>query len=304
VALKLLQPELTLSAAARQRLLREARAVAALDHPNVCTILEVGETAEGQTFLAMPCYDGEDLRERLRRGPLPPAQALEIADQIAAGLEHAHGRGIVHRDLKPANVMITTEGKAKVLDFGLARLVDETRLTGTGSSFGTPAYMSPEQIASASVDARSDVWSLGVILYEMVTGEAPFAGEGAPGIFYSILHAEPPPLQARVAELPRGLVAVVDRLLRKSPADRYPDMTAVRRDLAHVGTRAAPKLPWGPRLARRHGAKRARVVRCTAAAAAVVATLAAGAVALVCGFGATGYELALRGLVTTLRARG
>jgi tetratricopeptide (TPR) repeat protein len=281
VALKLLQPELTLSAAARQRLLREARAVAALDHPNLCTVLEVGETTAGQTFLAMTCYDGEDLRERLRRGPLPPAQALEIADQIAAGLEHAHARGIVHRDLKPANVMITGEGRVKVLDFGLARLMDETRLTGTGASFGTPAYMSPEQIHSAAVDARSDVWSLGVLFHEMLTGEAPFAGEGTQGVFYSILHEEPPPLAARVAELPRGLAAVVDRLLRKSPADRYQDMTTVRRDLERVGTRAAPKLPWRPRLfARRLGGPRGRAVRWTAAAAVVVAALAVGAVAL------------------------
>jgi tetratricopeptide (TPR) repeat protein len=277
VALKLLQPELIPSAAARERLLREARAVAALDHPNVCAIFEVGETAEGRTFLAMACYDGEDLGERLRRGPLPAAEAVDVAAQIAAGLEHAHARGIVHRDLKPANVMITVEGRVRVLDFGLARLVDDARLTGTGASFGTPAYMSPEQIRSAAVDARSDVWSLGVLLHEMLTGEAAFPGEGVQAVFYSILHQQPRPLATRARDLPDGLAAVLDRLLSKSTADRYQDMGAVRRALASVGTPEAPKRPWRARLlAQRHGGALAGSARWIAMAGVLAALAATG----------------------------
>ena len=270
VALKLLQPELTRSPAARQRLLREARAVAALDHPNVCTIFEVGETTEGRTFLAMACYDGETLAQRLQRGPLPAAEAVEIAAQIAAGLEHAHERGIVHRDLKPANVMLTREGLVKVLDFGIAKLVDETRLTATGAAFGTPTYMSPEQIRSAAVDARSDVWSLGVLLYEMVAGEPPFGVDDPQAMFYSILHVDPAPLDARVPGLPRGLAAVVARALDKDPGERQADMGEVRQELARVGTDTAPTMRLQP--------QKARAKRWPSAAAVALLAMAALAV--------------------------
>src|SRR5689334_15437357 len=167
VALKFLPPMLTPNPRAKARFMDEARAASALDHPNLCTIYEVGETAEGQLFLAMVLYEGETLKQRLERGPLPVVEALEIAAQIARGLAKAHRHGIVHRDIKPANLMITTDGVVKVLDFGIALLPDQTPAAPLA---GTPGYMSPEQRQGGAVDARSDIWALGVVLREMLAG--------------------------------------------------------------------------------------------------------------------------------------
>jgi eukaryotic-like serine/threonine-protein kinase len=200
VALKFLPPTLTPNPRAKARLLDEARAASALDHPNICTIYEVGETAEGQLYLAMAFYEGETLNRRLARGPLPVADALRIALQIARGLAKAHHLGIVHRDVKPANVMITADGIIKILDFGIACLPDQARATPL---LGTPGYMSPEQERGEIVDPRSDVWSLGVVLEEMLTGRA------VPGI-----------------------QNVLSRMLAEDPADRYPDAVALLPDLA------------------------------------------------------------------------
>jgi serine/threonine protein kinase len=177
VALKFLPPYLTRDSEAKTRFTQEAKAASALDHPNVCTIYEVGETGEGQLFIAMACYEGEILKERIARGPLPLEEAIDIAQQIGRGLTKAHAKEIVHRDIKPANIFVTDDGLVKILDFGLAKLVGQTRLTRKGTTMGTVAYMSPEQAHSEEVDHRTDVWSLGVVLYEMVTGELPFRGE-------------------------------------------------------------------------------------------------------------------------------
>ncbi|HEX6903028.1 MAG TPA: protein kinase [Thermoanaerobaculia bacterium] len=223
VALKFLPPELTRDPDAKARFMLEARAASALDHPNLCTILELGEAVDGRLYLAMPRYDGETLRRRIGRGPLPLEEVLEISEQIARGLTKAHRNGIVHRDLKPANIMITGDGVVKILDFGLAKLMGAA-VSRTGSAAGTPAYMAPEQALGETVDARADLWSLGVVLYEMLAGHRPFRGEHEQAVIHSLLKASPEPLDHLRPEVPPVLARMVERLLAKSPADRYPTL--------------------------------------------------------------------------------
>ncbi len=220
VALKFLPPELTRDADAKQRFLHEARAAARLDHPNICAVFEIGETADGSLYIVMACYEGKTLRERIQRSPLPWPEAARLAGQAAAGLDHAHGKGIVHRDIKPANLFVTMDGLVKVLDFGLAKLAGASVLTKDGSTLGTASYMSPEQVRGEASDARSDIWSLGVVLYELVAGRPPFAGEYAQAVMYGIVHEEPPPLLQQGVDPPPELQAIVDRCLVKDPAGR------------------------------------------------------------------------------------
>ena len=222
VALKFLPPELTRDAEAKARFLQEARAASGLDHPNICTIHEVGETDDGRLYLAMPSYDGETLRRRIERGPLAIEEAIDIAEQIARGLAKAHRGGIVHRDVKPANLIVTDDGVVKILDFGLAKLVGAAAITRTGSSVGTPAYMSPEQARGEEVDHRTDLWSFGIVLYEMVAGRRPFRGDHDQAVLYGILNEPPKPLSEMRPEAPPELGRIVDGLLSKDPADRYP----------------------------------------------------------------------------------
>ena len=172
LALKFLPAHLSADTCAKQRLRVEAQAAAALDHPNICTIHEIGETADGQLFIAMAYYRGETIEARLARGPMPPHEAIAVAIQAAQGLVKAHGHGVVHRDIKPANLMVTTEGALKILDFGIAKVPGVHR-SSPGQRIGTVAYMSPEQVRGEPLDGRTDVWSLGVVLYEMLTGGAP-----------------------------------------------------------------------------------------------------------------------------------
>ncbi|HSK75565.1 MAG TPA: protein kinase [Thermoanaerobaculia bacterium] len=231
VALKFLPPELTRDPEAKVRFLQEARAASALDHHNICTVHEVGETDEGRLYLSMPCYDGETLRRRIERGPLSIDEATDIAQQVAKGLSKAHRGGIVHRDIKPANLVITSDGVVKILDFGLAKLAGAAAITRTGSSVGTPAYMSPEQARGEDVDHRTDLWSLGVVLYEMVTGKRPFRGEHEQAVLYSILNEKPKPLTEARVDAPAELEKIVGGLLAKNPADRYPAVDGALADL-------------------------------------------------------------------------
>jgi len=194
VALKFLAPQLVSDEVTRRRFEREAKALAALDHPNICTVFEIGE-AEGMVFLAMAYVEGATVKEKIAQRPLKTEDALEFALQTAQGLRAAHEKGIVHRDIKPANVMVDLQNRVKVMDFGLARLIDAT-VTQGATVVGTPAYMSPEQAQGQLADRRSDIWSLGVMLHEMITGRLPFAGQRIEAILHAIVTAEPEPVTA------------------------------------------------------------------------------------------------------------
>ncbi|HVT57912.1 MAG TPA: protein kinase [Thermoanaerobaculia bacterium] len=231
VALKFLPSELTRDPEAKSRFLQEARSASALDHPNICTIHEIGETDQGQLFLAMACYDGESLKKRLARGPLPIEEAVDIAQQTARGLVKAHRHGIVHRDIKPANLMITSDDIVKIVDFGIAKLAGAAGLTRTGSSLGTPGYMSPEQARGHEVDPRTDLWSLGAVLYEMVTGRRPFRGEHEQAVLYALYNEEPQPLAELRPDAPPELARIIGRMLAKDPDQRYPSAAEALADL-------------------------------------------------------------------------
>jgi serine/threonine protein kinase/Flp pilus assembly protein TadD len=231
VALKFLVPELTRDENERTRFVYEARTASSLDHPNICTIYEVDETSDGQVFICMAYYDGESLERRLTRGPLPVEEAIDIAKQVAAGLAEVHGRGIIHRDVKPANLMLTEQGIAKIIDFGLATLAGSSKSIEVRSSIGSIAYMSPEQAQGENIDVGTDVWSLGVVLYEMVTGKWPFTGAYSQGIVYSIVNQEPQPITAMDISLPARLEGVVNKALAKTAVDRYQSATELLSDL-------------------------------------------------------------------------
>jgi serine/threonine protein kinase len=233
VALKFLTPSLTRDENARARFLNEARAASALDHRNVCLIHDIAETADGQLYIIMPFYKGESLQRRIRHGAIPPGETVEILLQVCAGLAKAHDKGILHRDLKPANVMVTEDAEVKVLDFGCAKLSDTAQLTRTGSVVGTLAYMAPEQLREEGVDARTEIWSIGVMAYEMLTGDRPFEGETQAAVVTAILHRAADLEALRRAGGPL-LSEVIRRCLRRSPQDRYPTVAALAHELARV----------------------------------------------------------------------
>ena len=235
VALKFLPAALTSGQDdVRARFIQEARAASALDHPNVCTIHEVDEGPDGRLFIAMAFYEGETLRQRIDRGPVTLAQTLDFVSQIAQGLVKAHDVGIVHRDIKPQNVMVTKDGLVKVLDFGLAKLTgDQTALTAVGVTVGTLSYMSPEQLAGTAVDERTDVWSLGALMYEMLTGQLPFKGD-AVSTPIAIRQARPVPITALRSGIPIEVERLVLRALEKTPDDRYQTMKDMLSDVRRV----------------------------------------------------------------------
>jgi serine/threonine protein kinase len=233
VALKFLPPELTRDAQAKARFVQEARAAAALDHPNICPVFEIGE-AEGRTFIVMPCVKGRSLKEKIAAGPLALEEALDIAGQVAEGLKEAHEKGIVHRDVKPANVMLTEKGQAKIMDFGLAKLTGIADVTKTLGVTGTVAYMSPEQARGEAVDERTDVWSFGATLYEMLTGVMPFGRKSDQALIYSILHENPEPLTRVRPDIPLPLDRIVRKALEKDKSFRYRNMAEILADLKTI----------------------------------------------------------------------
>ena len=237
VALKFLQARYRADDSAARRFRREARTVAALEHPNICTVHEIGESADGRLYIAMPLYDGETLDQRIDRGPLAVDDAVQIAVQMARGLAKAHAAGVVHRDVKPSNVFVTSDGVVKLLDFGIAKLADGA-LTATGGAgpIGTVAYMSPEQARGEAVDARTDLWSLGVVLYEMLAGRRPFTGDAAAVVLDAIQHARYVPLAEQRPDVPPVVARIVDVALSKDPAARQPSAAALEHDLLALGT--------------------------------------------------------------------
>jgi len=221
VAIKFLPPDLIRDDEAKIRFIQEAQAASALEHNNICTIHEVDETDEGQLFIVMACYEGDTLKKRIEQGPLEIEDAIRITLQVAKGLSKAHEKGIVHRDVKPANIMISDDGVVKILDFGLAKLTGQTRITKTATTMGTVAYMSPEQSRGETVDQRTDIWSLGVILYQMITGQLPFNGEYEQAVIYSILNDDPESIDNLRTDVPAELQKVVLKSLQKDAEKRY-----------------------------------------------------------------------------------
>jgi len=252
VALKFLPPELVRDPEAKARFLTEARAASALDHTNLCTIHEVGESEDGLLFLAMPRYDGESLDRRIAPGPLPVEEALEIVIQAACGLAKAHEHGIIHRDVKPGNLFVTRDGVVKVLDFGIAKLAGEVGPTPTGSALGTPSYMAPDQMRGEAVDARADVWSLGVVLYEMLAGRRPFVGGAGAAVVHAVLHEDPGSLAHLRPDVPAELDRIISRMLAKDPGQRHADAAEALADLRSVSGlpsmgSLSPSVPRRPR---------------------------------------------------------
>ncbi len=233
VALKRLAEPYATDDVARRRFLREAWALARVNHPNVVAVFDVGEHGDRPSFV-MELLHGRSLAQRLEaEGPLPPAEAVSIARDVAAGLTAVHAGGIVHRDVKPSNVIITDDGTVKILDFGIARLDDVTRLTRTGQAFGSPTYMSPEQLTGdgGAVDGRADLYALGCVLFEMLAGRPPFTGDEPISVSFRKVHEPPPPLDAIRPGLTPELAALVGRLLAKDPNDRPGDAAAVVAEL-------------------------------------------------------------------------
>lgn len=240
VALKFLPTELTHISEIKERFLREAQAAAALDHPNICTVHEFDE-AEGKAFISMTYMEGQSLKKKIESGPVELDEALRIFKQAADGLQEAHKKGVVHRDIKSANIMLDSRGQAKIMDFGLARVAGGTLLTKDGMTMGTVAYMSPEQARGEDIDQRSDIWSLGVVFYELLTGQLPFKGEHDQAVMYSILNEQPKPVTDLQVGIPEVLEQIVAKALDKNPNQRYQNIDELLDDLESISEGVEPE---------------------------------------------------------------
>jgi dienelactone hydrolase len=241
VALKFLPLELTQDKDARERLRLEAQTASALDHPNICTIPEIDDTADGRVFVAMSFYDGQSLKERIAEGPLPIADVIRLGIDLTRGMAAAHEAGVIHRDIKPANVMLTKRGDLKIVDFGVAKNLDRTELTRTGVTVGTIAYMAPEYLLGAAADAQTDVWAIGVVLYEMVTARLPFDGGHGIAIMNAIANNTPRPLKQIHPDLPAELDAIVMRALEKPRAARFQTVRELQLALESLQIATTPR---------------------------------------------------------------
>jgi serine/threonine-protein kinase len=277
LAVKLIR-RANLNAAARERFLREAKASSRLNHPNIITVYAAGEE-DGHPYLAMEFVEGRTLREIIDEGPIPWAGASKWICDILGALERLHEEGIVHRDLKPENIMVTTDGVVKLMDFGIAHISSSETLTQEGTTLGTVQYMSPEQAAGTKADARSDIFSIAAVFYQMVTGEFPFEGEHPMSVMYSITNGTPRPLSGYPFDTPAGLQDILDRALEKKREDRYPDAQAFREALSGLLQRELGTAPHGAPVMTR----RSRLLRL------------AGSIALVAGLALVVFWLGSRG---------
>lgn len=248
VALKFLSNKISIDEEEKNRFINEAKAASSIEHNNICNIHSIEETSDGQLFIVMAYYEGVSLQERIARQPLPVEAFLNYAIQIAKGLEKAHKSNIIHRDLKPANIVITEDDVAKIIDFGLAKAARHTLHTTPGNTMGTAAYMSPEQSQGSQVDHRTDIWSLGVLMYEMIAGQRPFKSEYETALIYSILNEDPAPLTELRSGVPIEMERIVLKCLEKDPGDRYQQINELIVDLRKIkkettADRTVPKQP-------------------------------------------------------------
>ena len=234
VAIKFLPSQLKSDKDAKKRFIHEAKATSALNHSNIAVVHEINETHDGQMFIVMAYYDGHTLKDKLEGGALNVDEAVAVASQIASALGTAHEKGILHRDIKPANILLGVDGQAKLADFGLAKLAGQTKVTKTGTTVGTVAYMSPEQASGGHVDHRSDIFSLGVVLYELLTGELPFRGDHEAAVLYGIINSDPKPLVTHRVDLPQGLQRIVETALCKDASSRYQTASDMLADLKAI----------------------------------------------------------------------
>jgi serine/threonine protein kinase len=250
VALKFISPSRVGDPQDRARLVNEARSAASLRHPNICTVYDIEETAEGQTFISMAYLEGESLRDRItKQGRMPVDETIRIVSQVAEGLREAHARGVVHRDIKSANILLTDRDEAVILDFGLAKLPATGSVTQTDTFSGTVAYSSPEQIRGERVDARTDLWSLGVVWYEMLTGVLPFSGETVASQMRSVLDAPPAPIRSLRGDVPAGVERILSQLLNKTVAQRTPDASTLLANIRALRSEPASNAPKTPSIA-------------------------------------------------------
>ncbi|MBX2818296.1 MAG: SpoIIE family protein phosphatase [Rhodothermaceae bacterium] len=240
VALKFLPAYLSESEKSWQRFIQEARVASSIDHPNICTVYEIRDLSNGSGFISMAFYEGQTLQKLIEKGPVNIDKAIDIVLQMCAGLAQAHARGIVHRDVKPANIMLTAESVVKILDFGVAKNVN-LELTKTGDTIGTVYYMAPEQILGEKIDHRVDIWAIGMILYELLTGQRPFGTGHSLSVVNSILNKDPQPVTGFQTGIPLQLAHIVQRLLSKTPEDRHNNLKELIDDLVSVRDRNAAR---------------------------------------------------------------